>query len=77
MMDVHYDFELIKDNAVISISDNDDSEVFTNTIKKIFSDSKFKSNLISNQNTHLQRYFSHSQNASKILAEILLDFKNN
>ncbi len=73
MMDEKYDFEFIKDNAVLSISDTDDLET---SIRKILFDENFSSQLIKNSQQHLQRYFSNHFNASENLANILLNFAN-
>jgi len=71
MMDEQYDFEFIKDNAVLSISSTDDIE---DSLKKILYDKNFSSQLIKNGELHLQRYFSNQFNASENLANILVDF---
>jgi len=73
MMDEKYDFEFVKDNAVISISDTDDLEA---SIRKILFDENFSSQLIKNGQQHLQRYFSNHFSASEHLADIILNFAN-
>ena len=70
-IDEKYDFEFVKDNAVLSISDTDDLK---DSIKKILFDENFSSQLIKNSQQHLQRYFSNHSNASDNLANILLSF---
>ncbi len=73
MMDEKYDFEFMKDNAVLSISDTDDLEA---SLTKILFDENFSSQLIKNGQQHLQRYFTNHFTASENLASILLNFTN-
>ena len=73
MTDEKYDFEFVKDNAVLSISNTDDLEA---SIKKILFDDNFSSKLIKNGQQHLQRYFTNHFSASENLANILLNFAN-
>jgi len=71
MMDEEYEFELIKVNAILSISDTDDLE---EPIKKILFDDDFRSQLIMNGKKHLKRYFSNHLTASEKLADILMTY---
>ena len=73
MMDEKYDFEFIKDKAVLSISDTDDLE---ESIKQVLFDENFCSQLIKNGQKHLKRYFNNQIGASENLANILLTFAN-
>ena len=76
IMDTTYDFEFMKDNAVLSISDTDDPDKLEILIKQLLSDPNLRSQLIENGQKHLQRYFSNSLNASEKLANILLTYAN-
>ena len=71
MMDEEYEFELMKSNAVLSISDKDE---FEESIKKILFDNDFRSQLIINGQKHLKRYFSHHLTASEKLADTLMTY---
>ena len=74
MMDEEYDFEFIKDKAVLSIPDTGDLE---EPIKRILYDENFVSELNKNARNHLDRYFSNQHNASEELSKILLTFTKN
>jgi glycosyltransferase involved in cell wall biosynthesis len=71
MMDEKYDFEFIKDNAVLS--DTDDLE---GPIKQLLTDNDFQMQLITNGQKHLKRYFSNPTSASEKLANILTSYSN-
>ena len=68
MMDEFNEIELVTDEAVLSISDNDDLE---EPIKQILFDQDLRKNLIANGQKHLKRYFSNHKSASEELAKIL------
>ena len=67
-MDNYYNFEFMKDNALLTISDKDDIE---ESLKQILFDNNFCNNLIQNGQEHLKKYFSNHGSASKELAKIL------
>ena len=67
-MDNYYNFEFMKDNALLTISDGDDIE---ESLKQILFDNNFCNNLIQNGQEHLKKYFSNHGSASKELAKIL------
>ena len=73
MMDEKYDFEFVKDNAVLSISDTDNLE---GSIEQLLTDNDFQIQLITNGQKHLKRYFSNPTTASAKLAEILISYFN-
>ena len=73
MMDEHYDFEFLKDNAVLSISDTDNLE---KSIKQFLIDTNLQIQLITNGQKHLKRYFSNQTTASEKLADILSFYSN-
>lgn len=66
-----YDFEFIKDHAILSVSDNDDLETI---IHDIIFDTNLKKSLIENSQKHISRYFTNSKNASKNLSNLLKSF---
>ena len=71
MSDEIYDFEFVKDNAVLTISDTDDLEY---AIKQLLTDNDFQEKLITNGQKHLEKYFSHPTSASEKLADILTSY---
>jgi len=66
-----YLFEFEKDNAVLSISHEDDIE---GNIRKIILDKDLQATLIQNGTKHVKRYLINPGNASKELARILSSF---
>ncbi len=71
MMDEIYDFQFVKDNAVLSVSDNENLE---KPIFDILFNEKLRENLVCDGQKHVLNYFSHPTNASKELADILKSF---
>ena len=68
--DKFFDFSYEIHNAVISITEKDNLAEIT---KKIFSDDKFKMDLISNGNNFLNDYLINHKNASKSLVEQIIN----
>ena len=68
MMDELHKIELVTDDAVLSVSDNDDLE---ESIKQILFDQDLRKKLITNGQKHLKRYFNNQKSASEELAKIL------
>ena len=66
-----YKFEFEKDNAVLSISYEDNID---KNIRKILFDKNLQAILIENGFNHVTHYLSHPGNASKELARILSSF---
>lgn len=73
MMDEKYDFEFVKDNAVLSISDTDNLK---EPIEQLLTDNDFQIQLITNGQKHLERYFSNPTTASEKLANTLTSYSN-
>ena len=73
MMDEFYNFELVKDNAVMSVFDKDDLK---KPIKDILENDELRNMLICNGEKHLKRYFSNHLTASEELAKILTSFSS-
>ena len=73
MMDEKYDFEFVKDNAVLSISDTDNLK---GPIEQLLTDNDFQIQLITNGQKHLERYFSNPTTASEKLANTLTSYSN-
>jgi len=68
MMDKTYEFECIKDNAVLSISDKSELE---HHLVNILENDELRSKLILNGRKHVKRYLANTGNASECLANIL------
>ena len=73
MMDEKYDFEFVRDNAVLSISDTDNLK---GPIEQLLTDNDFQIQLITNGQKHLERYFSNPTTASEKLANTLTSYSN-
>lgn len=73
MMDEKYDFEFVKDNAVLSISDTDNLK---GPIEQLLTDNAFQIQLVTNGQKHIERYFSNPATASEKLANILTSYSN-
>lgn len=71
MIDGFYQFEFVKDEAVLSISDNDDLE---EPINQILYDDLLRAKLITNGQKHVIKYFSHQKTASNELYKTLVNF---
>ena len=71
--DVSYDFQFIKDNAILSISDKSD---VGKTINDVLFDDKLRSNLISNGQVFLQKYLANHGCASESLANNITSFQS-
>ena len=71
LMDEKLDLELFRDNAVLSVTDNDDLE---EKIEQFVTDDYFQTQLITNAKQHLEKYFSNPTSASKILSDMLLSY---
>lgn len=67
-MEKYYNFEFIKDNAMLNISYKDNLK---NSLEKILLDKSFRNDLIKNGQIHLKNYFNSPGSASKNLADIL------
>ena len=68
LVDENYNFQFIKDNAVMQITYKSDLE---KNLKTILYDENFRKELIENAQKHLQSYLSNQGKASKHFAEIL------
>jgi glycosyltransferase involved in cell wall biosynthesis len=68
LVDENYNFQFIKDNAVMQITDKSDLEKH---FKTILYDENIRKELIENGQKHLQSYLSNQGKASKHFAEIL------
>jgi len=73
IMDEKHDFEFVKDNAVLSISDNDNLD---DLLVKFLTDYNLQTQLITNGKNHIQRYFSNQTTASEKLANLLTSYSN-
>ena len=71
LVDENYNFQFIKDNAVMQVTYKSDLE---KNLKTILYDENFRKELIENAQKHLQSYLSNQGKASKHLAEILKSF---
>jgi hypothetical protein len=69
--DLFYDFQYVKDKAILSISD--DSYLENNLIKILFNE-EFRNELIENGQKHLKNYLSNPGSASYHFAKILKDY---
>jgi len=72
MVDELYDFEFLKDEAVLNISDKSNLE---KNIDDFLSDNSLQKQLILNATNHVQKYLEHPGNASKTLADIIDSIK--
>jgi len=70
-MDTYYNFEFIRDNALLNISDQDNLHEH---LEKLLFDKNFSKKLINNGQNHLEKYFANPGSASKELARILKSF---
>ena len=68
LVDENYNFQFIKDNAVMQVTYKSDLE---KNLKTILYDENFRKELIENAQKHLQSYLSNQGKASKYFAEIL------
>ena len=68
LVDENYNFQFIKDNAVMQVTYKSDLE---KNLKTILYDENFRKELIENAQKHLQSYLSNQGKASKHFAEIL------
>ena len=68
LVDENYNFQFIKDNAVMQITDKSDLEKH---FKTILYDENIRKELIENGQKHLQSYLSNQGKASKHFAKIL------
>ena len=68
LVDENYNFQFIKDNAVMQVTDKSDLEKH---FKTILYDEDLRKELIKNAQKHLQSYLSNQGKASKHFAEIL------
>ena len=66
-----YNFEFVKDDAVLSAFDNEQLE---DNIKKIIFDKEFRNKINNNSKKYIDRYFSNQGTASQKFAEHLLEF---
>lgn len=73
MMDEKYDFEFVKDNAVLSISDTDNLK---EPIEQLLTNNDLQIQLITNGQKHLEKYFSNPTTASEKLANIITSYSN-
>ena len=71
MTDKFLEFQYIKDNAVLSISDQSD---LIKPINDLLHDKELSKKLIHNGQTHVEKFLANSSNASKYLADILNSF---
>jgi len=63
-----YEFEYVKDNAVLVMSPDSNIEL---DLKKILFDDKFRHSMIENGKIHVKNYLSNAGNASETLAKIM------
>jgi len=68
MLDKTYEFECIKDDAVLSISDKSELEPH---LVNILENDELRNKLITNGREHVKRYLTNTGNASECLANIL------
>ena len=66
--------EIIKQNAVLSVSDISELET---KLKQILSDDDIREKLISNGKQFIEKYFLHKGNSCKNLVKLLLEDKQN
>ena len=68
LVDENYNFQFIKDNAVMQVTYKSDLE---KNLKTILYDNDFRKELIQNGQKHLHRYLLNHGNASEYFAKIL------
>ena len=68
MLDKFLEFQYIKDNAVLSISDQSD---FMKPINDLLYDKELSRKLIDNGQNHVRTFLANPGNASKSLADVL------
>ena len=71
LLDKIYNFEFVKDDAVLSTFDNEQLE---DNIKKIIFDKEFRNKINNNSKKYIDRYFSNQGTASQKFVEHLLEF---
>ena len=71
LLDKIYNFEFVKDDAVLSTFDNEQLE---DNIKKIIFDKEFRNKINNNSKKYIDRYFSNQGTASQKFVERLLEF---
>ena len=71
MLDKFLEFQYVKDNAVLSISDQSD---LIKPINDLLYDKEFSEKLIHNGQTHVEKFLANPGNASKSLADLLNSF---
>ncbi len=71
MIDKFYQFEFVKDESVLSLSDKSDLE---EPIKQILYDDLLRKKLIANGQKHIMKYFSHQKTASYNLYKTISNF---
>ena len=71
MLDKFLEFQYVKDNAVLSISDQSD---FMKPINDLLYDKELSRKLIDNGQNHVRKFLANPGNASKSLADVLNSF---
>ena len=71
MVDEFLEFQYVKDNAVLSISDQSD---LVKPINDLLYDKEFSEKLIKNGQNHVRKFLANPGNASKSLADVLNSF---
>ena len=71
MVDKFLKFQYVKDNAVLSISDQSD---LVKPINDLLYDKEFSEKLIKNGQNHVRKFLANPGNASKSLADVLNSF---
>ena len=71
MVDKFLEFQYVKDNAVLSISDQSD---LVKPINDLLYDKEFSEKLIKNGQNHVRKFLANPGNASKSLADVLNSF---
>ena len=71
MLDKFLEFQYVKDNAVLSISDQSD---LIKPINDLLYDKEFSEKLIKNGQNHVRKFLANPGNASKSLADVLNSF---
>jgi hypothetical protein len=71
MVDKFLEFQYVKDNAVLSISDQSD---LVKPINDLLYDKEFSEKLIKNGQNHVKKFLANPGNASKSLADVLNSF---
>ena len=62
------EFQYVKDNAVLSVTDNSDLE---NSINELLNDENISKELIKNGQLHIKNFLANPGNASKSLADVI------